>query len=132
MTLSLTSHKLPESTRNNGHALTKSHKLWVSVKLKIISWPKLCFSSWALKWNSPQPYHMKPYWGTPKLTSRPEIMIYCPYLTLNQSSRPMTSNSLIMIYHDFVLKNPLSVNHWEVEALNISFPFSWMTSLIIK
>lgn len=41
----------PEAARNN--ALTKGHKIWAFVKLKITSRPKPCFSSQALKAASP-------------------------------------------------------------------------------
>lgn len=43
----------PQATRNNDHALTHDYKIWVSVKVNVISWPKLYFSFWALKQNNP-------------------------------------------------------------------------------
>lgn len=33
--------------------LTNGHKVWTSSRLKRTSWPKLCYSSWALRCNDP-------------------------------------------------------------------------------
>lgn len=39
-------------SQSNDHTLSKGHRVWVSIKLNITTWPKLRLSSWALKWAS--------------------------------------------------------------------------------
>lgn len=76
----------PEATEDSSLDLTNGHRIWTSGRLKLGSWLKLYFSSWALKWNDSVATYflMKPDRGaseqTSELSSRPEEMIHLPHL----------------------------------------------------
>lgn len=44
------------ATSKAAEDLTNGHTVWTSGRKKIISWPKLFFSSWDLRWNHPLGY----------------------------------------------------------------------------
>ena len=78
--------------------------------LKIIVWPELCFSSWALKLNDPPwPHPHEARLKDPKADLRTWSNGLLPFFP-----RPMTPNPLLMITLELCSVKPLCVNCWGV------------------